>query len=298
MESRFDIICFGEILIDLLETGPRPGGAPMNVCFHLNQLGLKSTLISRLSDDFPGNQLLAFLESSGIPSNYIQKDEIHETGTVQVTLDQEGKALYNIVAPVAWDFISVNEAMMDLIRTTPLFIYGSLAARNNVSRETLMNCLDEAAYRVMDVNLRAPHYDMDVLAKLIKKASLLKVNEEELDILVRIRCLQWSTEDKLKQLAEMYQLSSIIVTLGDKGAVYFEGDQIFRQEAFIIDIKDTVGSGDGFLAAFLHSKHLGRLPQDCLRIACAYGAMVASQTGATPTITQQSLLRLISDHQC
>lgn len=297
MESKFDVICFGEILFDLLESGPRPGGAPMNVCFHLNQLGLKSTLVSRLADDSWGDQLLAFLEGHQIPTHFIQKDESHETGTVQVDLDKDGIAQYNIVAPVAWDFISLNEALLSLVRATPVFIYGSLAARNEVSRETLMGCLDEAAYKVMDVNLRAPHYEMDVLTSLIKKASLLKVNEEELDILAASSSAQWSRDDKIKQVAERYQQRSIIVTLGDSGAVYIEGDQLYHQDVFKVDIKDTVGSGDGFLAAFLHSMHQGRLPQDCLRIACAYGALVASHSGATPTLEPQALLSMISRHQ-
>lgn len=296
MKPRFDVVCFGEILFDLLESGPRPGGAPMNVCFHLNQMGLKSTLISRLSDDARGHQLLAFLDSHHIPSNYIQQDKIHPTGTVQVNLDRDGIAHYNIVAPVAWDFISMNEALLDLVRNAPIFIYGSLAARHQVSRDTLMQCLDKTIYRVMDINLRAPHYEMDILTSLIKKANLLKLNEEELDILVSNFGTLLSIEDKIRELSERYLLDNIIVTLGDQGAVYFEGDQFYRQNAFSVDIIDTVGSGDGFLAAFLYAKYMGRLPQDCLRVACAYGALVASHSGATPTITQQSILSMISGH--
>ena len=297
MVPKFDVVCFGEILFDLLESGPRPGGAPMNVCFHLNQLGLKSTLISRLSKDILGHQLLAFLNSHHIASTYIQQDKIHATGTVQVKLDRDGVAQYNIVEPVAWDFISTSEFLLDLVRSTPLFVYGSLAARRKVSRNTLMDCLDEAAYSVMDVNLRAPHYEKNLLNFLIKKASLLKLNEEELDIFTGAPVSHWSIEDKIRLLSERYLLNNIIVTLGDKGAIYLDGDLFYRQEAFGVDIIDTVGSGDGFLAAFLHAKHLGRSPSDCLRVACAYGALVASHSGATPTITKQSIVSIISNHR-
>lgn len=297
MLPKFDVVCFGEILFDLLESGPRPGGAPMNVCFHLNQLGLKSTLISRLSDDYLGHQLLTFLNIHHIATNFIQQDKVHATGTVQVKLDRDGVAQYNIVEPVAWDFISMSEVLLDLVRSTPAFIYGSLAARHKVSRNTLMDCLEEAAYSVMDVNLRAPHYEMNTLNSLIKKANLLKLNEEELNILTGVQGALWSIEDKIRLISERYLLYDIIVTLGDKGAVYLNGDLFYRQEAFGVDIIDTVGSGDGFLAAFLHAKQLGRFPYDCLRVACAYGALVASHSGATPTITKQSIVSTISNHR-
>lgn len=297
MVPKFDFVCFGEILFDLLESGPRPGGAPLNVCFHLNQMGLRSTLISRLSDDILGHQLLAFLQSHHIAIDHIQQDKIHTTGTVQIKLDRDGVAHYNIVEPVAWDFISMSECLLDLVRSTPVFIYGSLAARHNVSRNTLMDCLDEAAYSVMDVNLRAPHYELNTLNSLIKKASLLKLNEEELDIFTGAKGALWSIEDKIRLISERYLLYDIIVTLGDKGAVYFNGNLFYRQEAFSVDIIDTVGSGDGFLAAFLHAKYQGRLPSDCLLVACAYGALVASKSGATPTITKQSIVSTISNHR-
>ena len=113
------VICFGEILWDNLPGGRKPGGAPMNVAYHLNKLGIESTLISRVGNDSNGDELLQFIESKGLSVKYCQRDRNFPTSTVEVNigLDQEVK--------------------YDIVKEADAFVFGRLAARSTVSYTTL-----------------------------------------------------------------------------------------------------------------------------------------------------------------
>ena len=84
MKSK-KIVCFGEILWDLLPNGKRLGGAPYNVANSLKSLGADVYLISRFGKDTLGDKLLEQVKIKGVPTDYLQIDPTHETGKVIVT---------------------------------------------------------------------------------------------------------------------------------------------------------------------------------------------------------------------
>ena len=96
------VICFGEILWDLLPSGKIAGGAPMNVAYQTNNLGMQSRMISRVGTDDLGQDLLAFLQGKGVSTDLVQTDSDYPTGIVNVTLDDKGIPSYEIVQPAAW----------------------------------------------------------------------------------------------------------------------------------------------------------------------------------------------------
>src|SRR5690606_4063406 len=102
--NPYTAVCFGEVLWDILPDASLPGGAPMNVAYHLNQLGVPTAMISRTGNDLLGEKLLRFISSKGLDTAFIQKDDTHETGTVLATLNGNNVS-YEILEPVAWDFI-------------------------------------------------------------------------------------------------------------------------------------------------------------------------------------------------
>ncbi|MEY3367990.1 MAG: hypothetical protein RI973_1145, partial [Bacteroidota bacterium] len=139
--SHYQVICFGEVLWDLLPTGKIAGGAPMNVAFHANNLGLKAGMISRVGKDAHGSELLAFFHEKGIPTGLIQQDEELPTGIVNVSLDERGSPSYEIVAPASWDNIQPAEAARQAVQQAGVLVFGSLACRSPRTRDTLLDLL-------------------------------------------------------------------------------------------------------------------------------------------------------------
>src|SRR5262245_6125556 len=102
------IVALGEVLWDLLPTGPRAGGAPFNFAFHCHQLGHPAVIVSRVGDDDLGRELRDEVRRLGISDEYIQTDHQHPTGAVRVTVDGSGQPNYWIAANVAWDHIEYD----------------------------------------------------------------------------------------------------------------------------------------------------------------------------------------------
>ena len=284
------IACFGEMLWDVLPTGKQPGGAPLNVAVHLHNFGLDAAIISRVGHDDLGAELLAFVESKGISTHYVQRGETHLTGVVKANVSDSMEVTYQIVKPVAWDFIQCDVALSQLVETAEAFVFGSLASRHSPSRETLYRLLQQAPLKVFDVNLRPPHYSRDVVTYLLRQADVVKLNHHELEEIMGWFGASPDEETALRWLAERFQLQAVCVTKGADGAALWTGQQLYRSAGIAVQVQDTIGSGDAFLAALLRGWLAGQPPADYLAFACAAGSLVASYQGATPAITEAQVL--------
>ena len=284
------ITCFGEILWDVLPTSKQPGGAPMNVAADLRNFGLNSQLISRVGSDDLGRELLDFLAQKGIPLDLVQVGQSHLTGVAKANISDSNEVTYKIVQPVAWDYIQLVPGLLETVRKSDLFVYGSLVARSIQSHETLLSLLEVAPRKVFDVNLRAPHYERTTVETLLYYADIVKINEHEL-----VELSSWYGEETdlhraMHQLRKRYELETLCVTLGEKGAVLLDETGLYSQVGFPVDVEDTIGSGDAFLAAFLYKTLQGEAPKKTLEFACATGAYVATQRGATPQFSEETIV--------
>jgi fructokinase len=289
------VICFGEVLWDILPTGKQPGGAPFNVAVHLHQLGQPVALISRVGDDEPGRELLGFIASKGLSTAHVQHGQTHLTGVVKANVDDAHEVVYKIVQPVAWDYIQYNDKLAELVAQADVLVYGSLAARQSGTRDTLYRLLDHARFKVFDVNLRPPHYTPEVTTHLLAQADLVKLNHHEL-----AEVTGWfgdqapaGREAAMRWLAERFGLQAVCVTCGADGALFYTAGQQYRAPGLPVTVRDTIGSGDAFLAALLRGWLAGEEPGAALRFACAAGALVATQPGATPALTAAEVTALL-----
>jgi fructokinase len=290
------LCCFGEVLWDLLPEGKVIGGAPFNVAAHLSHLGVPAFFISRVGNDEPGNEIRRWVESRNILSEWIETDRDYATGTVRVQLDDKQQAAYDIVSPVAWDFISVNDEMISVVKRSRGIIFGSLACRQAVTRHSLLALLDAAPLKIFDVNLRPPHYSQPLIESLLHRADLVKLNDDELNIIAAWHPASgYSEDDRMRFLQKKFSLQTVIVTRGGDGAVLLH-DQIYRVPGFKVTVADTVGSGDAFLAGFLKKHINGEAPADALTYASALGALVATHRGANPTISEAEILKLMREN--
>ncbi|MEI7980015.1 MAG: carbohydrate kinase [Bacteroidota bacterium] len=284
------VVCFGEILWDNFPAGPVPGGAPMNVAVRLQSLGVSASLISKVGKDEPGDQILRFIESRGVDTSLVQRDENIPTGEVQVMLDPEGIASYEITCPSAWDKILVTSESIKVVKESDAFIFGSLACRDQISEQALLEFLKHARFKVFDINLRPPFFSIALLITLVNKADFLKLNEEELDELMRMfDHTPGSLEQNILFLSEATGTKGICVTQGKDGAVLYTGNQFYRHHGFVVEVADTVGSGDSFLAALIFQILSKSSIDNALEFACAAGALVASREGANPEIKVEDI---------
>ena len=282
--KKYKVICFGELLWDILPDKTLPGGAPMNVTYNLHRLSIATTLISGIGNDDHGNKLLDILKQHNLNTDYIQTDSQYETGKVNAHLAENNEMKYDILQPVAWDFIKVTPEHEKLMQQSDngYFVFGSLAARNKESRKTLLTLLstmDSDRTFVLDINLRPPHYDKKIIGLLLQHCSILKINEAELALLGEWYQLPENPEERLRALSNFFVIPTIITTLGDKGAMLLQDNTFYRHPGYAIKVADTIGSGDAFLAGFLYSTIHKHSPANTLAFACALGALVATYHG-------------------
>ena len=288
------ILCIGEILWDNLPSGAKPGGAPMNVALHLNRIGQKVSISSKVGNDKQGKKLLAFLEDSGLRTDLIQIDETLPTSEVLVHLDENNNATYEICEPVAWDNLVLTDSLLSQAKTSGLIIYGTLASRNPETRKTILRLLENDVVKLIDVNLRQPYDTREIVEQLILKSDIVKLNDEELGVFG-----QWYNKHKhdeeslVRWFAEEYNSKMVIVTKGDKGALLYSDGEFFDHPGFKVDAVDTVGAGDAFLAGFIAALLEGKTNDKALEFACAAGAFVASKAGATPEYDRIEIEQLL-----
>lgn len=291
--KKYDIVCFGEVLWDILPAGPVPGGAAMNVAYHLSKMGLAAALITRIGTDAFGRQLVEELTDRNICTEFIQTDQLHETGKVYANPNAQNEIAYDIVAPVAWDFINADDVTEDIVKHSKRFVFGSLVARNQHSREVLFQLLKLAPFKVFDVNLRPPFYSRKLIHDLLGHTNLLKVNVDELMLITDSLPENCTVEDRMKFLAEVFGISEIILTQGAAGSMYYDGCFIYHHPGFQVELCDTIGCGDAFLAGFLSRQLQGGTPDDTLRFASGLGALVASKRGGCPYYCPRELITFV-----
>lgn len=276
------VVCFGEILWDMLPHATLPGGAPMNVAYHLNKLGVNASLISKIGDDTWGQDLRTVLNEAAIDTKYTQMDPVLETGKVLASVGANHEVTYEIKQPVAWDAIEINNQILDAVARSSYFVYGSLASRSPKSYQTLLALKEVAAKQVFDINIRAPHYSRNTVETLLSGVHLLKMNEAELALVASWYFEGLTFKDQIKTIRDRFNIHKIVVTLGAAGAIYYENDNFFQAPTFSITVADTIGSGDAFLAGFLQGLLHQKKPSEALAYAAALGALVATQHGACP----------------
>lgn len=287
-------VCFGEMLWDMLPSGKMPGGAPMNVAIHLKNFGHNATIISRVGTDDLGNELVAFVKENGLNTQFIQHGQTHLTGVVKVNMDDKNEVSYKIVKPVAWDYIMLEDQALNAVKDSDCFVFGSLSARSEQTFDTLKKLLEVAPLKVLDINLRPPYYDKETIEFLLQKTDILKLNHLELDEISEWFFEARTLPEKLIRLSNVFQIKTICVTLGKDGAMLLHNNEFFKSAGFPVEVVDTIGSGDSFLATFLSGFLRKENIEELLVKSCVVGALVATHHGATPLISEEEIQSILN----
>jgi len=294
MKEKEQVLCFGETVWDYLPDGRRPGGAPMNVALNLKRFGIRSAFASSVGKDQIGVELLEFIGKTGLGTDLIQIHKHLPTGEVKVKLRANNDASFEICKPVAWDEIDVTQNLLYELSNSRALVYGSVVARNEHTRESLFKLLETDLVKILDVNLRPPDYDELTVKKLIAKADILKLNDEELIVITNWYGIDGNLTQRMNAIQDVFNFDTLIVTRGKDGAYLIHDGSFYMHEGFKVNTIDTVGSGDAFLAGFLAALFSGKNMNQALTEACAIGAFVATQSGATPEYTAEVIQSLMN----
>ena len=279
MQNKRYVVGLGEVLWDVLPEGKKLGGAPANFAYHAGQfLGSDNTIaISALGEDRLAEETIEALREHGL--NDLLPRVPYPTGTVQVQLDEQGIPTYDIKENVAWDNIPFDDDIKQIAQNCRAVCFGSLAQRNVVSRETIHKFLDATpadCVKIFDINLRQHFYTKEVIQESLQRCNILKINDEELDIVVPML-----GRDKHQLIAD-YRLSMLVLTCGTEGSYIITPDD----ESFLptpkVEVVDTVGAGDSFTGAFVVSLLSGKTICEAHQKAVEVSAFVCTQAGAMP----------------
>lgn len=288
------IMSLGEVLWDLFPEGERFGGAPANFACHAAILGAEVSMVSAVGDDSRGREAIDILRGYGIDVSLMQIVPDAPTGTVGVTLDSTGKPTFTIHEGSAWDRVAWSTELESQVRQSDAVYFGTLGQRSKLSRNTIRRCI-EAAHaagipRVVDINLRAPFFDSALIRQSIQQATILKLSDDELAEVCAACGIHFSgpPEALLRQLLETQDLNLVVMTRGAQGAVLATPTGVIHQPGIETLVRDTVGAGDSFTAAFLLGFLRGAPHDQNLRKACGIAAAVCSHSGAVPNKTAKS----------
>lgn len=286
--DRIDLIGLGELLWDCFPDGNRPGGAPANVAFHAQQLGLSARVATRVGDDPLEDELCEFLAKQGLRTDLVQRDAKHGTGTVTVEPQPNGQTRYTFLESSAWDFLEADDRWLAAMSQARAVCFGTLAQRNPASRSAIHECLRATrpdCLRVYDVNLRPPFYEREWIVASLELANVVKLNDDEVRTLAAMLGAPSDAEAEFaKWLREQHDLDLVCVTRGPRGAVAVDREGTCDVPGIAVQVVDTVGAGDAFTAGLIRSR-LERWPlPDGLALANRIGALVAGRPGAMPDL--------------
>lgn len=278
MTNTSSITIYGEVLFDSFANGERIlGGAPFNICWHLQAFGDKPVLISRIGRDKLGNEILEQVEDWGINSSNLQIDSHHPTGQVQVTV-LENEPQYIIMPNSAYDFIEYEPT--HLKTHSGILYHGSLALRSQFAQEQFEKLKAAGDWKIfLDVNLRAPWWDKESLFQWLEDATWVKLNLDELH---ELGFVKKDIEVAMKAFRERFNLEQLIVTCGENGCYVLTEQGLTHQPAGKLkQFVDTVGAGDSFTAVYIHGL-MNQWPlEKTLKAAQGFAADVIGLRGAT-----------------
>jgi fructokinase len=318
----FNIVGVGEVLWDLLLTGPQLGGAPANFACHAHALGAETNVITRVGNDDYGREIIRRFREMGLPEATVQVDDSAATGTATVELSGDGLAHFTIQENVAWDHLAASREAIEVARAADAICFGSLAQRSEPSRRVIQQLVGAApanALRVFDINLRQHFYSREVIEQSLQLANVLKLNDDELPTLAAMFYLADSTGDnscsadalvrasgcsatdtrtkvsalhkiehQIERLAQTFSLQVVALTRGANGSLLYQEDKNETRWSDCpsrpVQVVDTVGAGDSFTATLVLGL-LRKMDLDEINfLANDVARYVCSQAGATPSL--------------
>ena len=286
VKDRYVIAGLGELLWDMLPSGPQLGGAPANFAYFASLLGEEGIVASRVGRDDLGDRAVDHIAGHGLSTDAIQRDEVYPTGTVDVALGPDGQPDFTINGHVAWEHMAWTPGWSALAARADAVCFGTVSRHQADSAPAVrafLEAMGPSALRLFDVNLRQDRFSPALLHDSFQHAHIVKLNDQELRTVCPLLDLgEGDLESMARQLRAHYALEAVCVTRGAEGSLLVTSTETVAHPGVPVDVVDTIGAGDAFTAV-LASGYLRGVPLERVSEAAnRLGAWVASQTGAMP----------------
>ena len=277
------IVGLGEVLWDCFDDARHVGGAPANVAFHAQALGNHGLVCSRVGDDDLGRDLLEFLATRGLDTQFVQTDPAHPTGRVTVDTTDPERPAYTIHENTAWDALEYTDQLAALMPRAAAVCFGTLAQRDPRTRATIHRALQDAhrALTVYDVNLRQHWYERDWIERSLQASRVVKLNDAEYLTLTDVLDLNANSPELFAQaIQRRFNVELVCVTKAEHGCLLVSRDEVVNMPSRPVQVVDAVGAGDAFCAALITGLlHRWPLPR-VAEFANHIGGLVAARAGA------------------
>jgi len=281
------ILATGEILFDHFPGYSRAGGAPLNFSWHLKKLGCPVRFVTRVGDDPEGRELMDLLAGGRFEIGDLQVDSGHPTGAVNVSVDEGGVPTFEILAGAAFDYLEMNESVRPLLQSgSELVYFGTLIQRTDAGRdfmEQVFSLAGEGVRFLCDLNLRPDCYTPETIQASLDRADVVKLNEEELDVIADFPGETLSKEDPCRALMERYDVEMVALTKGEHGSEIYDGKGCYCVGPVKdLAVADTVGAGDAYASVLALGYLNGWHPERILAMASGFSAAICRIRGALP----------------
>ncbi len=259
------IISLGEALIDAFaDSGvplrearalhPRPGGAPANVAVALARLGADVGFVGYVGADGFGDWLIDLLAGEGVDVSHFVARQGYPTMLAVVATPSANEQQF-ILYHGADTLLRPEELPKTAIQQARVLVYGGVTLTSDSRAAALQASqwtLEAGNYVIFDVNLRPSLWpDLETARSRswdsIGLATVVKLNEVELEFLTGTRDPARGSDDLVRRGVQL-----CCVSLGAKGAYFTNGSANGWVPAFQVDVLDTTGSGDAFVAGLAH----------------------------------------------
>ena len=279
------VLRLGELLWDMLPSGKRAGGAPVNFAYHAMKNGTEGWAISAVGEDELGDELIAKADEAGI--NTVLQRNAWPTSTVEVAL-KNGIPEYTIVKGVAWDHILYTRQLIDVVSKADAVCFGTLGLRSPESHDTIVELLKhtkEGALKFFDINLRANFYSNELIEELLGYANIFKINDEELIMMRDMFSIpECNDEEACKWFIDRFDLEYTILTGGATfSTITAKNGEVSTLLTPHVEVADTVGAGDSFSGSFTGKLLSGAPLREAHRAAVNTAAYVCTKEGGWPT---------------
>lgn len=297
-DPRF-VVGLGEVLWDKLYKNGKPvrkgkklSGAPANFAYHVSHFGHEGLVVSAVGLDGDGDELISELNAHNVA--YHLDRVLSPTGTVDADITDPNAPKYTIHTRCAWSHIPVSDELIQIAKNTKAVCFGSLAQWGRDSRRAIRLFLDycpDDCVRVCDINLRQRYFNKSIIKESLRRADILKLNEEELSMITGLLGYQLAGAEVLcRRLMKAYRIEMLILTAGaDGSSVLWKGGKSVLGTPKV-KVKSAVGAGDSFTAAFIGNILNGNPVEIAHKVSVMYSAFICTQEGAMPTVVPEELI--------
>jgi len=278
------VIRTSEAFETTVHVGVGVGGAELNVAIGLARLGTDVTWLGRVGSDGLGRRVVRELRAEGV--NVVAPTEDRPTGLLLKERDALGRTLvtYHRAGSAGSRLSPTDLDAMDWSRFGVLHITGVTPALSDSASATVHEAVrraEDAGLTIsFDVNHRSRLWSSEAAApvyrKLAARSNVLFAGLDEAALLVGdVAADHWDIVDALADLGP----SAVVLKLGEQGAFARTGSERARMDAVPVDVVDTVGAGDAFVAGYLAELARGQSLTACLATAVKTGAAVCRHPG-------------------